>query len=41
MHMHVTTGDGMCQNGLIRQFAFVQQCRWEADLTGIFARHDR
>jgi hypothetical protein len=37
MHMHVTTGDGMRQNGLIRKLAFVHKCRWEAGLTDIFA----
>ena len=37
MHMHVTTGDGMRQNVLIRKFYFVAQCWREAGLTGIFA----
>jgi hypothetical protein len=37
MYMHVTTGDGMRQNGLIRKIFFVAQCRREAGLTGIFA----
>ena len=37
MHMHVTTGDGMRQNGLIRKSDFVAQCWWEAGLTEIFA----
>jgi hypothetical protein len=32
MHMHVTTGDGMCQNVLIRKLNFVAQCRREAGL---------
>jgi hypothetical protein len=27
MHMHVTTGDGMCQNGLIRKLTFVGKLR--------------
>jgi hypothetical protein len=25
MPMHVTTGNGMCQNGLIRKLVFVRQ----------------
>jgi hypothetical protein len=33
MHMHVTTGDGMCQNVLIRKSWFVVQYWWEAGLT--------
>jgi len=33
MHMHVTTGDGMRQNVLIRKVHFVAQCWWEAGLT--------
>jgi hypothetical protein len=37
MHMHVTTGDGMRQNVLIRKFFFVHQCLWEAGLTDLFA----
>ena len=37
MHMHVTTGDGMRQNVLIRKVLFVAQWRREAGLTGIFA----
>jgi hypothetical protein len=37
MHMHVTTGDGMRQNVLIRKPSFVAQCWWEAGLTDIFA----
>ena len=32
MPMHVTTGDGMCQNGLIRKLSFVAQLWWEASL---------
>jgi len=32
MHMHVTTGDGMRQNVLIRKSAFVTQWWWEAGL---------
>jgi hypothetical protein len=37
MHMHVTTGNGMRQNALIRKECFVVQCRREAGLTDIFA----
>ena len=37
MYMHVTTGDGMRQNGLIRKLRFVAQYRREAGLTDIFA----
>jgi len=36
MHMHVTTGDGMRQNVLIRKVLFVAQWRREAGLTDIF-----
>ena len=32
MHMHVTTGDGMRQNVLIRKLAFVAQSWGEAGL---------
>ena len=32
MHMHVTTGDGMRQNGLIRKVAFMAQYRDGAGL---------
>ena len=31
MHMHVTTGDGMRQNGLIRKSDFVAQLRYGAE----------
>jgi hypothetical protein len=37
MHMHVTTGDGMRQNVLIRKDAFVYQWWLEAGQTDIFA----
>ena len=37
MHMHVTTGDGMRQNVLIRKANFVAQYRREASRTEIFA----
>ena len=37
MHMHVTTGDGMRQNVLIRKVFFVGQCRQEAGLKDIFS----
>jgi hypothetical protein len=29
MHMHATTGAGMCQKGLIRKLPFVVQYWWE------------
>ena len=37
MSMHVMTGGGMRQHGLIRKPVFVAQCRWGAGLTDILA----
>ncbi len=37
MHMHATPCDGMLQKVLIRKVIFVDQCCWEAGLTGQFA----
>jgi len=37
MHMHVTTGEGMHKNGLIRKASFMAQYRREAGLREDFA----